>query len=472
MTEKKDINAQARVGRREFIRQGSKIVAGGAALMAGCGPELTPLTTIADMNQDMFDGLDLGGGSDLSDMQHDLGSDDVSNDAADDMATPEVVQFTKPPFLQLLGASVARLRFETRREEPLSVRLQRRGQSGQEFVATSNWQDLPEFEWPVPVLANTVEYPDRPGWHNMQDVVFEGLEPGEVYDWIVHQGNGVEWKGSFEVGRPNGSAFDLGWISDTMTPNSEAAIRALADLNPTLSLHGGDLQYMTHPLDTWSGFFHAWSPLTRKGAVHTCVGNHELEGLDEYELQYGRSFRGHGFEGSTLGYSYIDVAGVRILLMNSETDLFAESSAQRDWLIAHLEAVKNSTSLRFAIVAYHRPFFTMSKSVPNFEARDRLHPLFRDYGVPLVLNGHNHCYERYEVEGVTYIMDGGGGALSYGVDDSRDVVLAERPGDEMLRKVASATYGVTMVRVQADNTIKLERYKSTESVPMDEYTIG
>ena len=385
----------------------------------------------------------------------------------------EVTQFSKPPFLQILGATQARLRFETRQQEPLSVRLERRGQSGREFLATSDWRELPEFEWPIPQLVKTVSYPDLPGWHNMQEVRFEELVAGEVYDWIVHQGNGVEWRGSFEVDRPMGSAFDLGWISDTMMPNAESAVRALAAHNPTVSLHGGDLQYMTNPFDTWSGFFHAISPLTRLGALHTCVGNHELEGLDEYELQYRRSFEGHGFTGSTLDYSYMDFAGVRLLLMNSESDLFEAGSAQLQWLVRMLEEVRASSTLRFAIVAFHRPFFTFSKAKPRFAARDLLHPILRDYGVPLVLTGHNHCYERFEVEGVTYVVDGGGGALSYGIDASREEVLAERPSDASLRKFASATYGVTVAKVGADDSIVLERYQSSQpDAPIDTYTIG
>ncbi len=455
--------------RRDFLRKSSELALGATALLAGCGsPEeqtrdMASSTTMDASMRDMRQ----------PDMPPDLASDLTRADLdAQDIPAGEVIPFTKPPFIQLLGLQTARLRFETREEKPLAVRLERRGQTGTEFLATSNWQDLSDFEWPIPILANTVEHPDKPGWHNMQEVRFENLEPGEVYDWVVHQGNGVETRGSFEVARPFGSAFDLGWISDTMSPHSTACFETLAGLQPTLSVHGGDLQYMSNPLDSWSGFFHALAPLSSLGAFHTCVGNHELEGLNEFEVQYRRSFEGHGFTGSNIDYSYIDFAGVRILLLNSESDLFDESSAQRTWLISQLEEVKSSPMLRFAIAAFHRPFFTLSKSKPNFAARDRLHPLFRDYNVPLVLTGHNHCYERFEVEGVTYIMDGGGGALSYSINHSLEEVLAERPEDEALRKFAEASYGVTFARINADGTLSMNRYKAATGESIDSYSIG
>ncbi len=41
---------------------------------------------------------------------------------------------------------------------------------------------------------------------------------------------------------------------------------------------------------------------------------------------------------------------------------------------------------------------------------DTLVPLFEEHNVDLVLNGHEHSYERTkEINGVTYIVTGGGG---------------------------------------------------------------
>jgi len=59
----------------------------------------------------------------------------------------------------------------------------------------------------------------------------------------------------------------------------------------------------------------------------------------------------------------------------------------------------------------------MYSSVPaEWAAREResLAPLFAKYGVDLVLAGHDHAYERSQtMQGVTYLVTGGGGAASY-----------------------------------------------------------
>ena len=42
--------------------------------------------------------------------------------------------------------------------------------------------------------------------------------------------------------------------------------------------------------------------------------------------------------------------------------------------------------------------------------RTSLVPLFEKYKVDFVLNGHSHCYQRGELNGVKYVISGGAGA--------------------------------------------------------------
>lgn len=62
------------------------------------------------------------------------------------------------------------------------------------------------------------------------------------------------------------------------------------------------------------------------------------------------------------------------------------------------------------VVAFHQPAQTSGLHAPGDAQRRNWVPLFRRYGVTLVLQGHNHAYERLVVDGVTYITTGGGGA--------------------------------------------------------------
>jgi hypothetical protein len=46
-------------------------------------------------------------------------------------------------------------------------------------------------------------------------------------------------------------------------------------------------------------------------------------------------------------------------------------------------------------------------------------PLFDEYNVPLVLSGHDHNYQRLVVNGVTYVISGGGSSVIYPMDNPR-----------------------------------------------------
>lgn len=65
------------------------------------------------------------------------------------------------------------------------------------------------------------------------------------------------------------------------------------------------------------------------------------------------------------------------------------------------------------VVAAHHPTRTLGFHAPSRVQRRDWEPLFRRWGVSLVLQGHNHAYERLVVDGVTYITTGGGGAPVY-----------------------------------------------------------
>lgn len=456
---------QKKLDRRAFLKHSSRAVLGGAALLAGCSADdeksARDMASAQDMRQPDMRAADMRA-ADMSPPE-DMAPLDMSSQ---DMGIKHTL-FSKPPFSQKISQDRMRLRFETRTMEALEVQLKPMGGMSEEFMATTSIAML-DFGWPPPNLRS--DYRDEPGLHNLQEVIFEGLRPGESYEWTVHQGDGVTRSGVFKAQAPAEQAFKLGWISDTMFPNAKASADALAAANPDLILHGGDLQYMTNPVDTWSGFFHEISGLTAKAAMHTCIGNHEYESMDEFEVQYRRLFEGHGDMGSTIDYSAFTFGGVRFLLLNSEIELADPDSPQHRWMLAEFERIKTS-NLRFPVVAFHRPYFTFSKSSPDFATRDALHPIFQANNVPLIFTGHNHCYERFEADGITYVMDGGGGALSYAPDAKRADVLAQRPTDEPLRKFSKREYGATVVTVNPDGTMDIER-RSALGGNTETYSIG
>lgn len=67
----------------------------------------------------------------------------------------------------------------------------------------------------------------------------------------------------------------------------------------------------------------------------------------------------------------------------------------------------------YTVVALHQPVYTAGIHAPGADQQRYWAPLFVSHGVDLVLQGHNHAYERIVRDGVTYITTGGGGAPVY-----------------------------------------------------------
>jgi len=412
-----------------------------------------------------------GGPSDpiLDALTDTLGPTPDAADTAGPRGPAEALTLSKGPWLHVVGADRVRFRFETREDVPLEVELRLPNGHAVIHEATVEARHLdytfpPEFLW-----ENMDHPPDEPGLHAVQEVFFGDLLGGERYHWTLHLGGGEQISGSFLAPAPLGAALRVGWIADTMWPNAEPGAAILARRGIDLALHGGDIQYQPNPFDTWNGMFAAMAGVLRQAPMHFCVGNHEYEGQDEYNVQFVRLFEGHG-EAGTVDYHAFTNAGVRFLMLNSEVAFADPASPQIAWLEAQLEAARQDPLVRHPVVCFHRPYFTFGRAGTRAAARELLHPIMTRFEVPLVLTGHNHAYERFEVEGVTYIVDGGGGAGLYDVDTA--LVEGTVPAGEIgWQKVASKSHGVCLLTVTEDGGLHLEREEHDGTIT-DEVTVA
>lgn len=350
------------------------------------------------------------------------------------------VVMSKPPWVTLLGPGAARVRLESRNAEAVTVGISVSGASmtGHEPALsqaelTYSWADFDGLD----VL------PDQPGLHVLQDVLLEGLPEDAVVSWRVDAGDGLIYEGSFRTPPGDDATFTMGWIADTMHPWSAGPIARLSEGAPDLVIHGGDIQYQTNPVDTWSGLFDAIAPVAAQATLHLVVGNHEFEDQDEIEVMYDRLVVPQG-DASATRYFAVRYGSALFICLDSETgDLSDPASPQRAWLS---ESLSRDDGRRHTIVCMHRPSYTLSKHWREDPTlRDELHAEFLAHGVDLVLAGHAHCYERFTVDGLSYVVDGGGGALSYDPDEGIPELEEARPDDIALRDVAERSYGVTFV---------------------------
>jgi hypothetical protein len=125
------------------------------------------------------------------------------------------------------------------------------------------------------------------------------------------------------------------------------------------------------------------------------------------------------------------VGNVELFILNSNR----VNIAQTDWLKQVLPA---STAI-WKIVAFHHPAWTCGEYRSNAAVVQKWVPLFERYGVQLVLNGHDHNYQRFGPRrGVTYIVHGGGGSHLYPIESC--------PASYPTRRFARATHGFLFLR--------------------------
>lgn len=349
----------------------------------------------------------------------------------------------KGPYVQFIGPGRARLVFETIIDEETPVRITRA--SGEVDAEASRSGE--ELSYRRPILGRN-HPPDVPGLHVLHEIIIDDIQPDERIHYVIDQHAGPPIEGEFLGDVSIDKGFRLGWIADTMYPFINETTQQLAEQNADLIIHGGDITYDPGPMDSWNNFMAFFQPMMRSAAVHFAVGNHEFESQNEVVVQYDRLFSRQGdLEGSQRYYAFT-YGGVRFIVLDSEQsgDIRNEESPQIQWLDQELAATNSDPNIREIIVAYHRPTYTLSKhGVSNLSQRENLHSRFIEHGVRLVLNGHAHCFEHFEVEGVNYIVDGGGGALLYDPDEDKDEIEAMRPGESDLRLGVAKTYGISTV---------------------------
>ena len=338
------------------------------------------------------------------------------------------------------------VRWETQ-ELPPAVEIAVRpvdGGDAQMFTGTTETSEI-AFEYNIPL----VELPDLAGTYHLHSVVADGLSPATCYRYEIvgyeeHGGRFCTMHDATDHTTP----IDFLVLGDT------SVVLRTADLlphvlqpPPEFVVHVGDIQYYDALLETWQLFFREMSPLLEVGGFFPTIGNHEDEREGEFEATYARYFENPSRDGTTSQYHY-ETGGVHFFAVNSEDDI-GEYDTMFTWLASELEEAEQTDGFRCSIVYFHRPIYTLARHAPSLSLRAVLEPIITSHRVPLVLQGHNHVYERFVVGDTTYIVSGGGGSARYDLDES----AAEFPDEVALRAAGGAWHHGVRMRIEG-NTIR------------------
>lgn len=260
-----------------------------------------------------------------------------------------------------------------------------------------------------PALGQVVS-DERAVTHHAVQLV--GLEPYSLYFYRVGGGRVSQFR---TAAPPEQTSFRFVVFGDTREGRSvhRAIVNRIVDVAPDFVIHTGDMVESGAAAPCWDDFFWIEGPLLRSVPFYPTLGNHEDDGAPNVQTLYFDIFHLPGVE---RWYSF-DYGNARFISLKADgypVDTYFPDQEQLDWLESQLA----SNTQPWTFVFFHMGVFT-SRSEDFLETgmRSRLVPLFERYGVDAVFTGHNHGYERIEVNDITYITSAGGGAPLYDFAD-------------------------------------------------------
>jgi hypothetical protein len=260
------------------------------------------------------------------------------------------------------------------------------------------------------------------------------------------------------------------------TPQPASSLVALiAKRQPAFHLLAGDICYADptgygHPVKntvpapvtvtpfdnfdptTWTAYFHSIEAVASTTPWMFATGNHDMEAVYDDNKSPGGATHGYGGHAArldlpkngpsncpsvyTFKYSNIGVVSLDGNDLSEEipTNAGYSGGAQVTWARQTLGALRADPNIDFIVVFHHHCAYATSAShASDGGVRSLMSPLYDEFGVDLVVQGHNHQYERSNpikgghtgaqapdgatvhpaTDGTTYICVGSGGRPRY-----------------------------------------------------------
>lgn len=179
------------------------------------------------------------------------------------------------------------------------------------------------------------------------------------------------------------TAGDFGCKDET-----KRTVSNMVKMNADYMIALGDLSYERNAT-CWLGMV---SPLDTPGKIRIAIGDHDIDpDLSRYN-QYLRHFK------LTEPYYSFDYQNVHFLAMATAKEAvtpYGNTSEQYRFVVQDLKDAHKNKSVDWIVVYGFRPFYSSNSTHPGSDRlRETYHPLFDQYGVDIVLQAHNHNYQR------------------------------------------------------------------------------
>lgn len=253
----------------------------------------------------------------------------------------------------------------------------------------------------------------------IHEVELTSLIPDTMYYFICGVPGNYSEERSFKTAPNSASNFSFvaGGDSRHYPDDRTLVSQAMSHTNPSFAMHCGDMvddgrvqslwdTWFADVNDNWIGYNGLTIP------VIPCLGNHENNATNYYE-QFALPDNEQWY--------YIDWGpNLRIIVLNSEArDQIATD--QTDWLTTTLSSTPEDM---WKIVMFHRNVYYSGSHDNDTDIIEYWVPIFDQYHVDIVIQGHTHHYHRTEPmynnsiassyqEGTIYLTSGGWGAPTH-----------------------------------------------------------
>jgi hypothetical protein len=162
--------------------------------------------------------------------------------------------------------------------------------------------------------------------------------------------------------------------------------------NRAFTLFTGDITKSGNKVNEYNTWFDNAVDYLADNIIYHAQGNHEVPGsVDYYQTMF--PLPKNNPDNTNLYYSF-KYGNALFISLNSE-DVQSATSPQSLWLKSTLENAKNDPSITWRIIFYHRPLVNAGKHYgEEIPRRSSWGAWFDEYDVDLILNGHDHNYQR------------------------------------------------------------------------------
>jgi hypothetical protein len=294
-----------------------------------------------------------------------------------------------------------------------------------------------------------------------QHALLTRLDPDTTYHYSVSN-DGINWGPDTTFRTGKAGVVDFRFCAtgdeDTFTTSSRPVMQSIASFDPDFTIVAGDLSYAAddgtykgtgvpepyNPI-AWDEYFGLLGPSAAQSIPWMVgMGNHDVEPLtDDGFAGILTRFPHLGANAATAGsgskvvqsFKYGNVAIIGL----DDSDVSALDTVnngytggqQTTWLTEQLTKYRDPRSgVDFIVVFFHHCPYCSGGPCSDGGDRYAWQPIFDRFDVDLVINGHNHLYERVypmrnnvvqahvapggkiapTLQGTTYICTGGGGA--------------------------------------------------------------